>query len=541
MATHKMSYDYLVIGAGSAGSIVANKLSESNTNSVLLVEEGGYATNKWIWDSHDWALHFVLGDQKDVSKIFHSTPQEHAGDRQMKLIRAKVTGGCHAINGMVVAFGSDYDYDAWANVTGEPQWSWSHMAPHIQDLKDHINFRFMDGNRKLMPEIRKAVESTGFKYVADPIGTGKPFGYANHRLSMGPKPGNPTQYQRQTTFSRYIDPISKTRSNLDVIVYHKAVWIEFEDDPITHLKRAKAVYLLNTQNNEITYIMVGKELVLSMGAYDSPLLLQFSGVGDPAHLRSLGIPVVINSPYVGKNLQDHMYLHMVGRPLNPLIALGVTNEDLRAELPIDGWQSFGPQDSVDKKVRWITIPDIKPIPILNIITFQCTIEMVDPHPLSAGKIQIRELEEGNLTFIQPDVETNFLSQQHDLDNFKTALKYCRDVQDHLIGQGIINGIAPDIMPNNLLVNTDATIEEYIRNNANADYHPHASCRMGADSDITSPLNNRLVLKGTTNLRVLDASSIPIAPSGNTNFPTMIIALQGSKFILEDNQPKQTNV
>ncbi|EFA78054.1 glucose-methanol-choline oxidoreductase [Heterostelium album PN500] len=521
----KFTFDYVIVGAGSAGSVVANKLSNDPNNKVLLIEEGGYSTDIYrARDTLQYAEHFILSPDMSITKIFQNARYEATNNRVIESLRGKVAGGCNAINGMVASIGNSYDYNDWATITGESAWAWNNTVYpiHIPDIFEHIPLKYNNDSDSINSELRDALGNLGYEHNTNQF-DGSTYGFT---LSVATqKLGEDGLHHRVTSFSQYVDSISRVRNNLSIFVRHKALRIDF-DTTVTP-PRAKGIYLKNVFRGEYIYVEIGKELILSAGAYDSPLLLQFSGVGDPNHLSKFGIETVINSPYVGKNMVDHLSMAVVGRPLK-YHGQRVFKRD---DSPYNGYRVFGPK-STDKKIKWVNSMGAIPLPLIFGTRFLCSIEMVAP--TTVGYIEIERLEYDNETFERPLLRVNHLSDPVEMDYVIDGLNSCKDTERELIKMDVINEHGGSFGLIDITETNIDRIKSSIRSSIMTAYHPHGTLRMGPQDDITYPTNGQLKLKGSANIRIIDASVIPISPSGNTNLPSIIVGLQGSKFILNDN-------
>ncbi|EFA81780.1 Glucose-methanol-choline oxidoreductase [Heterostelium album PN500] len=509
-------YDYIVLGAGTAGSIVANKLSENKRNSILLVEEGGFAQHPWIWDPKDWVQHFITDPEPVVSRVYMSTPEPGCNNRTMNQIRAKVTGGCNMNNGMIFVVGDKQLYNDWADQTGESEWGWDNVhSKHISEIRSKFYLRKLDDNRKLLPEIKRAVTRLGVPFIPD-VYVGNLNGLTN-RISMS-KPDNITYQRRETSYSTYIDPVVANRKNLDVLVYHRAEKIEFNGN------KAVSVRLRDVGTGKIRNVRINKELIISLGAYESPVLLQASGVGNPSKLKQAGIKPTIDSPYIGEGLYDHFYINFFAKPL--LSTIKIAADDLNRHTVEDGFLYFGTKQNKTKH-DFILGLDFKYLETGQVV-FYCPVELVNAK--SVGRVQVKSIDETGAA-VHPLITNNYLTSPDDIQILKDGIKECRRIQDKLVQMGIVDGNKPE---SSNIGQDDASIEDYIRRTGVRDFHPYGTVKMGRKDDPTAPLDPHLKLKGTENIRVIDASVIP-SINVNTNAPTMIIALQASKFILKDNK------
>ncbi|EFA78014.1 choline dehydrogenase [Heterostelium album PN500] len=520
-------YDYIVIGAGTAGSIVAGKLSDNPNNKVLLIEED--ATNPNIWTTKDWYDHFLGHPDPDISRAFYTPAEPGLNYRTETLMRAVVTGGCNAHNGMVVIPGDRQLYDGIADATGESQWSWNNMASHFSELKSKFYLRHLDDNRVFLSELKQSIQSIGIPLVSDNFG-GSLRGLTN--IIDQSKPDPQLGQRRETTYSNYIDAVLASRSNLQVLIRNRAEKIMFCDNnnstSSTSDRRACFIRLRDTTTNTIRTIKVGKELILSLGAYESPMLLQASGVGDPAKLSQAGITPIINSPNVGMRLLDHIYMNYAGKPLLGSIQSPPQSDWDNRNTVADGFFLFGAIDANSSTNDYTLATDIQYM-WDGKIYFNCAVEMVSPQ--SEGEVQVKQVN-GNGAAIQPLIEQNYLSARHDVDVLIAAIKECRRIQSRLVDNGILDGSKPEF--SSTAGDTDQSLEQYVRNTGNGDYHPHASIRMGRADDASAPLTPRLKVRGTSNVRVIDASSFPIPIRNKINIPIAILAMQGADFITQDN-------
>eukprot|EP01133_Synstelium_polycarpum_P011544 gene11544-13476_t len=289
------------------------------------------------------------------------------------------------------------------------------------------------------------------------------------------------KYLRATTYSEFVKPALVTCPNLKVQVYTQATKIEMAKVNGSSLLVAKGVHLRDVDSGLKSYVGARREVIVCLGAFDTPLLLELSGIGDKDRLEKVGVEPILHAPGVGENLQDHTRIGYVGYLASDKFK-HLKQSDFDHNVPTEGFILNGPQTS--NRILWTITPDISPWN--GEIRFQCPVGMV--HPEGYGSIHI----DTNNPLDRPLVNANFLSSQRDFDIFVDGFRACRKIQDHLVGRGLLND----------------TIDEVFQ-------------------------VARLLVKGTSNLRVIDASAIPTAPSGNTNAPTALIALNGARFILHD--------
>eukprot|EP01133_Synstelium_polycarpum_P011542 gene11542-13474_t len=519
---HSKEYDYVVLGAGTAGSIVASKLSEAENGryTVLLVEQGGYAQHPWIWDtSSEWQNHWIIAPEPVVSKIFTTTPQEHAFNRTLALNRGQVTGGCSAINSMVYNLGSDYEYNTWAQLTDEKSWRWENVKKDlVPEILAKESIRSLANENRLMADkVIEAVESLGYQLNTDPMTSGRLSGYypqmytmKYHNASVG--------WRRETTYTQFTQPTIDKYENLDVMVYSQATKIEFSSRG--NSKVAKGVHVRDVGTGRQSFIKARRQLVVSLGAFDSLILLQQSGVGDTVKLESLGVKPVIHSPGVGYNLFDHLTFSMYGLPVVSKYSK-LQPSDFHLSVPFDGLVVSGPLDSTT--IKWVLGATINVY--RGVVRFVCKISLTAP--TSHGSIFINSTSPLDRPYVSP----NYLSSHQDVDFLLDAIKECRSIQAALVQSNILNSTLDELNPGKKVTSTE-DLETFIRQNIESTGHAHGTCRMGKKD--TSPLTGKLLLKGSKNVRVVDASSIPVAPFG-LQIPVSMLAIQASKFILQDNK------
>ncbi|EGG19011.1 glucose-methanol-choline oxidoreductase [Cavenderia fasciculata] len=509
-----VEYDYIILGAGTSGSVVANKLSANKLNRVLLVEEGKYPQHPLIWEPNGWSDNWIFNYQPDYAKSFFSTPRSNTHNRSIELRRGVGLGGCGMINAMIFQVGVKEDYDLWVeHCGGDMEWDFDTSIKPLVDselFNKAFNVRVNDKDRVFLPEMKQVLQDVGYTYgeeIDTRIGL-----FLDRRFaqSFDNRTGH---WKRQTSYGQFVDNIIADRSNLDVYEGTKALKLDVEVDKKKAMVEAKGVYLLDKTTHRIIYAKVRKQIVISMGAYDSPLFLQFSGIGDWESLRRAGIKPVLHSPYVGASVSDQ-YSHI---PPSAFL------HDVAA----DGYVIYGPKpedNNGSQKIKWILNPDIRPFMGGN--RFICFVELV--YPQSSGSIQIENAT--TTSFTVPLVDKNYLSSQQDINVIQDGLKACRMIESKLLERGYLQG--DEFLPG-FAVQSLEDLEKHIRATSLTDYHPHGSVRMG--SDVTSPLSPRLKLKGSKNINVIDASVIPVTPSSNTNIPSVIIALKGSSFILQEDE------
>ncbi|EGG24241.1 putative choline oxidase [Cavenderia fasciculata] len=540
--------DYLVLGAGTAGSIMASKLSEDSDTTVLLVERGEWDTDPNIYNTSQWLTWFRNPNPR-FSHNYYGDAEPQLGGRKMKNPLATFVGGCSGHNAMVANSGSArFDFDLWAHFTGsENNWSGDIARENLIELNKIMQFQGMDRNRTWMPELAKAIESLGYKPNDGRFMELDATGYSTRQFwyTRG-------DMKRTTTYSRMLkdNGALQNRDNLDIIVNHRAVELEYEPigrdnghfpghdrrfgeeeqsttstTPTTKdpMFRVAGVWIQNTETMRKTFIRVQRELIVSMGAIESPKFLQLNGIGDKRHLTSLGIETVVNSPWVGKHLQDHVFLKVRGKRL----ASHLQDTVIPLRNPIfDGYQVFGPRNaSVIGNKYSVAIDVARDDKGFAILDF--TLE--SNRPLSRGFVKITSRD----PYANPQILTNFFSNPIDMEYMIDGIRECLLIQEEMAKMGLLDPSSTSDLPLN------ATRQQYIdfvTQKGVSDSHLTGSIRMGPDKDTASPLDGDLRVKGLKNVRVVDASVFPSIPgSPNTSVPVSLIALQAFKIIKNQNK------
>jgi len=524
-------FDYVIIGAGSAGCVLANRLSADGTTTVALLEAGDSDWNPWI---HVPVGYFKTMHNPKTDWCYVTEPDPGLNGRALKWPRGKVLGGSSSINGLLYVRGQRQDYDRWAEL-GCTGWDYQSVLPYFKRAENQSRgedeFHGVDGplhvsdmtfKRPICDDFIKGVAEMGTPINDDINGHDQEgVGYFQLTAHKG---------RRCSSAAAYLKGI-KTRPNLTIITKAMVKTIGITDG------RASQVHL-ERQGQAMT-INANEEIIVSAGAIGSPQLLQVSGIGPGALLNSLGIDVTVDSPDVGENLQDHLQIRAVYKTHKPVTLNDELSNPLqkaRAGIQYLLTRS-GPLSMAASQVYAFSRtrlanerPDIQyhfqPLsadsPGEGLHPFSAiTASVCQLRPESRGSIHIKSADANQ----HPTITPNYLST--DLD-CKTAIESMRFTRNIMQSNAMKDHIAEEMLPDPKAT-TDEEVLEQARNIANTIYHPTSTCRMGADD--RSVLDPRLNVRGVEGLRVVDASVMPEIVSGNTNAPTIMIAEKAADMIL----------
>jgi choline dehydrogenase-like flavoprotein len=529
-------YNYIIVGAGSAGCVLANRLSADPRNRVLLLEAGG--NDNWIWFHIPVGYLFAIGNPRS-DWMFKTEAEPGLNGRALSYPRGKVLGGSSAINAMIYMRGQAADYDHWRQL-GLTGWSWSDVLPFFRKQTDHFlgesEHHGVGGEWRieaprvqwaLLDAFRKAAEEYGVKPIDD--------------FNLGDNEGscyfhvNQRRGRRWSAARGFLKPVM-SRPNLRVETGCLAERVEFD--------AWRATGVIWQQNGARRTARANGEVILSAGSIGSAQLLLLSGIGPGRELLDLGTPVVLDRPGVGQNLQDHLQLRLIYK-VSGVKTLNETYHSLfgRALMGLDyALRRRGPLTMAPSQLGLFTRSDpsreraniqfhVQPLsldkfgdPLHSYPAF--TTSVCNLQPESRGFVRLRSTDPADKPMIQP----RYLTAEADRRVAADSIRVARAI----VAQPALQKFKPvEMLPGEQVGDDDESLAKAAGDIGTTIFHPVGTAKMGLPSDPNAVTDARLRVLGIEGLRVIDASVMPTITSGNTNSPTMMIAEKGAQMVLAD--------
>jgi len=527
------TFDYVIVGAGSAGCVLANRLTESGRHRVLLLEAGGHDRRLWIHIPLGYGKLFADGR---VNWLYSTEPEPELHNRQVIQPRGKVLGGSSSINGLLYLRGQPEDYDHWRQL-GNTGWSFDDVLPYFrraehqergEDKLHGVGGPLAVSNvcepHPLCEAFIDASEQAGFPRNDDFNGpTQEGAGYFQLTAKNGRRWSTAVGYLRQARRRGNLKVATNALASRVLFEGRRAVGVEYRQDGKTQVARANA------------------EVILAGGAFNSPQLLQLSGVGPAELLRSHGVEVVADMPGVGEDLQDHLQVRMQYRCTEPITMNDVINSfrqrihaGLRYALLRKGLLAIGAgyAGGFFRTSEQTATPDVQ----VHFIIFSGETSGAALHPFPGFIASICQLRPESRGFVHiksadpaqaPAIRPRYLSSAFDRDVVVAGLKLLRRIMTQ---PAMSRYVAEERKPGPN-VTSDADLLDFARSAGTTVFHPTSTCRMGSDE--TAVVDERLRVRGLGGLRVVDASIMPTVVSGNTNAAAVMIGEKGADMILQD--------
>ena len=552
MSETSATFDYVIIGGGTAGCLLANRLSAEPNHRVLLLEAG--KTDSYPWIHIPVGYLYCIGNPR-TDWMYHTEPDAGLNNRVQRYPRGRVLGGCSSINGMIYMRGQARDYDAWAKITGDDSWSWQNALADFKAHENHYrldqgadpitgnNSRFSDMHGSggewrvekqrlswdVLDSFADAAEQAGIEKIDDFNG--------GDNAGVGYFDVNQRSGWRWSSSKAFLRP-ARGRPNL-------TIWTEAQAQKLSWSTadngQPRCTGLSLSRAGQTVLVTANREVILSAGAINSPQILQLSGIGPADLLRSHGIEVIRDAP-VGENLQDHLQIRAVFK-VNGTQTLNTLANSLFGRLKIGAeylLNRSGPMSMSPSQLGAFTRSDparphanleyhVQPLSLEafgeDLHDFPAiTVSVCNLNPTSRGQVQISSANFQD----PPKIMPNYLSTAEDRQVAADSLRQARKI----MAQPAMQVYAPEELKPGVQHQSDAELARLAGDIANTIFHPVGTVKMGQMDDPSAVLDPHLRVKGVQGLRVVDASVMPTITSGNTNAPTLMIAEKAAAWIKE---------
>ena len=530
-----LQFDFIIVGAGTAGCLLANRLSANGKYTVALLEAGGSDNYHWV---HIPVGYLYCMGNKRTDWLYKTTKQKGLNGRELNYPRGKVMGGCSSINGMIYMRGQANDYDQWRQL-GNEGWSWDDVLPYFKNMEDSYEgenkFHGSGGEWKVnqqrlswevLDSFKEATIEAGIPQVDD-FNEGNNFGVSYFKV-------NQNDGLRWNTVKAFLKPV-KNRKNLRVISKCEVSKIILKN------KKAKGVKVFRNGKSEEIY--VNREIILSSGSIGTPKILELSGIGNPNILSKLGIDTEVESKNIGENLQDHLQLRVIyelenAKTLNQKANSFIGKLGIGLEYAL---KRTGPMSMAPSQLGLFAMSDkshetpnlqfhVQPLsldkfgePLHNFPGL--TASVCNLNPQSRGNVHIVSKDYK----IAPSIDPNYLSAEKDKIVAAQSIKLARKI----ISQPAMKKYNPKEYAPGIQFQSEDDLKKVAGDIGTTIFHPVGTCAMG--TNVSSVTDSNLKVRGVEGLRIADASIMPTITSGNTNAPTLMIAEKASEMILKSNK------